>query len=91
MINSELKHSHHAHKLLRKAGHGREISSLFGVCKTCLVSCIEYERNNQTLISKYELNMRQYDLETRVWLFLSYSMHETNLVLQTSNKLEIPL
>ena len=64
MINSELKHPHHAHKLLRKAGHHRGISSLFGVCKTGLVSCIEYDRNNQTLISKSELNMQQHDLET---------------------------
>ena len=64
MINSELKHPHHAYKFLRKNGHHREISSLFGVCKTGLVSCIEYDRNNQTLISKSELNMRQHNLET---------------------------
>ena len=63
MINSELKHPHYAHKLLRKAGRHRGISSLFGVCKTGLVSCIEYDRNNQTLISKSELNMRQHDLK----------------------------
>ena len=63
MINSELKHPHHAHKLLRKASHHRVISSLFGVCKIGLVSCIEYNRNIQTLISKSELNMQQHDLE----------------------------
>ena len=66
MINSKLKHPHHAHKLLRKAGHHRGISSLFGVCKTGLVSCIEYDRNNQTLISTYKLNMQQHDLETHI-------------------------
>ena len=64
MKNSELKHPHHTHKLLIKADHHRGISSLFGICKTGLVSCIEYDRNNQTLISKSELNMRQHDLET---------------------------
>ena len=64
MINSELKHPHHAHKLLRNDGHHRGISSLFGVCKTGLVSYIEYDRNNQTLIFKSELSMWQHDLET---------------------------
>ena len=63
MINIELKHPHHAHKLLRKAGHHRGISNLFGVCKTGLVLCLEYDRNNQTLISKSELNMWKQDLE----------------------------
>ena len=63
MINRKLKHPHHVHKLLRKAGHHRGISSLFGVCKTGLVSHIEYDRNIQTLINKSELSMWQHDLE----------------------------
>ena len=64
MINEELKHPHHAHKLLRKAGHHRGLYCLFGVCKTGLVSHIKYDRNIQTLIYKSKFNMRQHDLET---------------------------
>ena len=30
------------------------------------------------------------ELRIRVWMFLSYSMHETNSILQTSNKLKYP-
>ena len=64
MINSELKHPHHAHKLLKGTGHHRGISSLFIVCKIRLVSHIEYDRNIQTLISKFDFSMWQHDLET---------------------------
>ena len=64
MINIELKHPHHGHKLLTKAGHYRGISSLFGVSKTGLVSYIEYDRNIQTLIYKSNFSILQHDLET---------------------------
>ena len=36
----------------------------FGVCKTRLVLHIEYNRNIQILIYKYEFSMWQHDLET---------------------------
>ena len=64
MINNELEHPHHAHKLLKETGQHRRITSLFGICKIGLVSHIEYDRNIKTLISKSELSMRQHDLET---------------------------
>ena len=51
-------------KLLKKPAITEGYLILFGVCKTGLVSCIEYERNIQTLILNSELNMRQHDLET---------------------------
>ena len=51
-------------KLLKKPAITEGYLSLFGVCKIGLVSCIEYERNIQTLIINFELNMRQHDLFT---------------------------
>ena len=49
-------------KLLKKLAITEGYLSLFGVCKTGLVSCKEYERNIQTLIHNSELNMQQHDL-----------------------------
>ena len=41
-----------------------DYQAYFSVCKTGLVSHIEYNRNIQTLISKYNFSMWQHDLET---------------------------
>ena len=41
-----------------------DLLAYFGVCKTGLVLQIEYYRNIQTLISKSNFSMWQYDLET---------------------------
>ena len=76
MINSELKHLHHAHKLLKRTGHHRGITSLFGVCKTGLVLHIEYYGNIKTLISKFELNMWQHDLTTLIKIRSPRLMHD---------------
>ena len=64
MNYSELNIHKHAQKLLKRTGHHRGLTSLFGVCKTGLVSYIEYDRNIQTLSFKSEFSLRQHDLET---------------------------
>ena len=64
MYYIELNIHKHAQKLLKRTGHHRRLTSLFGVCKTGLVSHIEYNRNIQTLISKSDFSMWQYNLET---------------------------
>ena len=61
---NKLKHPHHAHKLLKELAITEELTCLFGVYKTGLVSYIEKYRNIQTLISKSKLNIRQHDLDT---------------------------
>ena len=49
---------------MQRIGHHRGLTSLFGVCKTGLVSHIEYDRNIQTLIYKSEFSNWKHDLET---------------------------
>ena len=64
MYYNDLNIHKHAQKLLYCTGRHRGFTSLFSICKTGLVSHIEYNENIQTLISKSEFSMRQHDLET---------------------------
>ena len=51
-------------QIIKKSWPSQRNFQLIWRLQTGLVSCIEYDRNNQTLIYKSELNMRQHDLET---------------------------
>ena len=63
MNYSELNIHKQAQKLLKRTGHHRGLTSLFGVCKTWLVLYIKYNKNIQTLIFKSDFSMWQHDLK----------------------------